>query len=238
MLGFKHGLQDVSRGSCASSPQAATHHAIRWPMATWEYVRMGLSVMHTSLWFFMQVTPLRWGLLLAALWVGGLAGCMSAGYRRAEPPLPRSDATPPPDTTPEGPGEVLTLRQQAEQGDVEAQYRLGMMAHTGEAMPQNEAEAVQWLQRAALQGHPEAQRLLGRLYLAGQGVPRNEEEAAYWYRRAAGQGDPEMQWQLGLKHLHGLGVPVMPRTALAPYQCDAGTASHGRYPKGRTVVGS
>jgi TPR repeat protein len=187
-------------------------------MAPWEYVRMGLSFLHTSLWFSMQVTPLRWGLLLAALWVGGLAGCPSAGYRRAESPLPRSDATPQPDTTQEGPGEVLTLRQQAEQGDVEAQYRLGMMAHTGEAVPQNEAEAVQWLQRAAIQGHPEAQRLLGRLYLAGQGVPRNEGEAAYWYRQAADQGDPEAQWQLGRLALAGQGIPRNEAEALYWYR--------------------
>jgi Sel1 repeat len=168
---------------------------------------MGFSFLHTSRRFSQQVTALRWGMLLAALWVGGLVGCTSAGHRRAEPPLPRSDATLQPGTIREVPGEVDTLRQQAVQGDVEAQYRLGLMAHTGEGVPQNEAEAVQWLQRAAIQGHPEAQRLLGRLSLAGQGVPRNEAEAVYWYRRAADQGDPEMQWQLGLKYLHGFGVP-------------------------------
>ena len=135
-------------------------------------------------------------MLLIVLWAGGLAGCPSAGQR---PPQPG--------TTQEAPGEIHTLRQQAVQGDGEAQYRLGIMLHTGEGVPQNETDAVQWLQRAATQGHPAAQRLLGRLYLTGQGVPRNETEAASWYRRAADQGDPEMQWQLGLKYLHGLGVP-------------------------------
>jgi TPR repeat protein len=138
----------------------------------------------------------RWGMILVVLWVGGLAGCTSAGHR-----------TPQPGTIQEAPGEVDTLRQQAMRGDGEAQYRLGIMSHTGEGVPQNETDAVQWLLRAAIQGHPEAQRLLGRLYLAGQGVPRNEAEAVYWYRRAADQGDPEFQWQLGLKYLHGLGVP-------------------------------
>ena len=149
----------------------------------------------------------RWGLLLAALWVGGLAGCTSSGHRRAVPPLPLGHTTPQRGSTQETPEEVHKLRQQAGQGDVEAQYRLGMMSHTGEGVPQNAADAVQWLRRAATQGHPEAQRLLGRLYLSGQGVARNEAEAASWYRRAADQGNPEIQWQLGLKYWHGLGVP-------------------------------
>jgi Sel1 repeat len=196
------------RGEAAlPPPQAAVHHAIRWPLATWGHARMRFAFLHTARRFAVQVTTLRWGMLLVALWVGGLAGCTSAGHRRAMPPLPHSSAAPQPGPTQEEPGEVDALRQQAVQGNVEAQYRLGMMVHTGEGVPQNEAEAVQWLQRAAMQGHPEAQRLLGRFYLAGQGVPRNEAEAVYWYRRAADQGDPERQWQLGLKYLHGLGVP-------------------------------
>ena len=169
---------------------------------------MARCLLPTYLRVAVQVTTLRWGLLLAALWVGGLAGCTSTGHRRAVPPLPLGHTTPQKTgITQETPGEVYTLRQQAVQGDREAQYRLGIMSHTGEGVPQNEADAVQWLQRAATQGHPEAQRLLGRLYLSGQGVPRNEAEAVYWYRRAADQGDPEIQWQLGLKYWHGLGVP-------------------------------
>src|SRR5215510_4092940 len=109
-------------------------------MATWEYARMGLSFLHTSRRFSAQVTALRWGMLLAALWVGGLAGCTSAGHRRAEPPRPPRTATPLPAPAQEGPGEVHTLRQQAEQGEVAAQYRLGMMALTGEVVAPNEAE--------------------------------------------------------------------------------------------------
>jgi hypothetical protein len=102
----------------------------------------------------------RWGMLLCVLWVGGLAGCPSAGHR-----------PPPPGTIQEAPEEVSKLRQQAMRGDVEAQYRLGLMYHTGEGLPQHDASAVQWLQRAATQGSAEAQRLLGRMYLSGQGDP-------------------------------------------------------------------
>jgi TPR repeat protein len=167
---------------------------------------MVLCLLHKYLHFSVQVTTLCWGMILAALWVGGLAGCTSAGHRRAVPPLPLGHTTPQIGSTQETPEEVRKLRQQAGQGDVEAQYRFGMMSYTGEGVPQNAADAVQWLRRAATQGHPEAQRLLGRLYLSGQGVARNEAEAAHWYRRAADQGDPEAQWQLGRLYLSGQGV--------------------------------
>ena len=116
-------------------------------------------------------TPPRWGLLLLALWVGVLLGCPSTGPHRAGPPR-------------EGPAAVALLRQQAVQGEREAQYRLGVLALTGEGMPHDTREAVQWLQHAATQGHPEAQRLLGRLSLTGQGLPRNATAAAAWYTPA------------------------------------------------------
>jgi len=73
---------------------------------------------------------------------------------------------------------VALLRQQAVQGAQEAQYRLGLLALTGEGVPHDMSAAVQWLQRAAAQGHPEAQRLLGQLSLTGQGLPRNATVAA------------------------------------------------------------
>ena len=118
---------------------------------------MVLCFLHKYIRFHVQVTTPRWSMILAALWVGGLAGCTSAGHRWAVPPPPLGHATPQTGTTQEAPEEVHKLWQQAVQGDGEAQYRLGIMSHIGEGVPQNEADAVQWLQRAATQGHPEAQ---------------------------------------------------------------------------------
>ena len=137
----------------------------------------------------------RWGLLLAVLWVGGLLGCPGTGPQRARPPG-------------EGPAAVALLRQQAGQGEREAQYQLGLLAFSGEGMPHDRHAAVQRLQRAAAQGHPEAQRLLGQLSLTGQGLPRNATAAAAWYRRAAEQGDPEAQWQLGRLIRQARGCPA------------------------------
>src|SRR5262245_44882681 len=117
-----------------------------------EHVRMVVWILSIIRHDIGPGTPPRWGLLLLALWVGVLLGCPRTGPHRAGPPT-------------EGPAAVALLRQQAVQGEREAQYRLGVLALTGEGMPHDTREAVQWLQHAATQGHPEAQRLLGRLSL-------------------------------------------------------------------------
>ncbi|EIJ44324.1 Sel1 repeat protein [Beggiatoa alba B18LD] len=45
---------------------------------------------------------------------------------------------------------------QAEQGNAEAQYQLGLMYSEGETTPQNFDRALFWLSKAARQGHPKA----------------------------------------------------------------------------------
>ncbi len=53
----------------------------------------------------------------------------------------------------------------AEAGDVEAQFKLGVIYDRGENVPQHFAEAVKWYRAAAEQGHAEAQLALGRYIL-------------------------------------------------------------------------
>ena len=50
------------------------------------------------------------------------------------------------------PGSNDELREKAEQGDVQAQYNLGIMYETGRGGPQDDAEAVRWYRLAAEQG--------------------------------------------------------------------------------------
>ena len=57
---------------------------------------------------------------------------------------------------------LRTFRLLAEAGDVEAQFKLGVMHDLGENVPQHFAEAVKWYRAAAEQGHAEAQLALGR----------------------------------------------------------------------------
>jgi len=96
--------------------------------------------------------------------------------------------------------------QAAENGDSDAQYRIGLMYLNGEGVSQDLAQAARWYRKAAEQGNSDAQFGLGVLYFHGQGVPENTEETAKWYRRAAEQGNADGQLGLGLLYLLGKGV--------------------------------
>ena len=98
------------------------------------------------------------------------------------------------------------LRPAAEQGDANAQYRMGIYYQQGLGVPQDYAEAARWYRRSALQGHANARFGLGALYLAGLGVRRDPSEAARWFRLAAGQGVAAAQVELGVLYASGVGV--------------------------------
>lgn len=84
---------------------------------------------------------------------------------------------------------LATLKQQAEQGDAEAQYNLGQMYRMGEGVPQDSKEAVSWFRKAAEQGYAKAQLFLALMYDNGEGVPQDYKEAYAWYNLAAAKGD-------------------------------------------------
>ena len=90
------------------------------------------------------------------------------------------------------------LRTQAEQGDAEAQFNLGLMSYDGKGVPQDDAEAVKWFRLAAEQGYADAQLSLGVLYANGQGLPQDDAEAIKWYRLAAEQRNAVARFALGL----------------------------------------
>ena len=102
---------------------------------------------------------------------------------------------------------IEQLRQEAEQGDAEAQYSLGLRYATGSGVPEDDQEAAKWYRKAANQGLAKAQLSLGMQYATGEGVQEDDWEAVKWYRRAADQGYAEAQFYLGLKYATGAGVP-------------------------------
>lgn len=79
------------------------------------------------------------------------------------------------------------LQALAGEGDANAQWMLGQALLTGDLGTTDDAEAVQWLQRAADQGHGLAQRDLGWLYELGRGVDQDALEAFFWYSLASRQ---------------------------------------------------
>lgn len=86
------------------------------------------------------------------------------------------------------------LRQAAEAGDAEAQYRLGMLYGNGEGVALDHGQSEQWFSRAARQGHEEALLNLAWLYATGTGVDMDEPRARELYLLAADHGSGKAQY--------------------------------------------
>ena len=83
---------------------------------------------------------------------------------------------------------IKKLLQDAENGDAEAQWRLGEAYREGEEVKQDFVEAVKWYRLAAEQGNFEAQWSLGKAFWHAEGVWLDRAEAVKWIRLAADQG--------------------------------------------------
>jgi TPR repeat protein len=111
---------------------------------------------------------------------------------------------------------LTQLQTQAEQGEAEAQFRLGVLYVTGDqGIDQDYRQAREWFLKAAGQGHLPALHNVGELYYQGAGVRQDYSEAAKWFARAAEKGFPGSQHNLGQMHLEGLGVPKDPAQGMS-----------------------
>ncbi len=93
----------------------------------------------------------------------------------------------------------------ANQGDSEAQFRLGQIALEIKKPPDHSGAAY-WFRIAAESNHIEAQVMLGALLFSGMGVPPNQESAYKWWKKASFSGSIKAQASLGV--LYGLGIGV------------------------------
>jgi hypothetical protein len=75
----------------------------------------------------------------------------------------------------------------ADNGNADAQFKLGKMYNLGEGVKQDYAEAVRLYSLAAAQGHAVAQFKLGKMYENGRGVEPDDEAAIRFYSLAAAQ---------------------------------------------------
>jgi TPR repeat protein len=82
-------------------------------------------------------------------------------------------------------GSVPEIEKNAERGDSNAQYKLGLVYDVGVGARQDLAKAALWYQRAADQGHVAAQFNLGLMYASGRGVPEDLVQAHMWLNLAA-----------------------------------------------------
>ena len=79
-------------------------------------------------------------------------------------------------------------KQSAEEGDAEAQYKLGRCYANGLGVEIDMVEAVRWFTLAAEQGDAMAQCALGNCYYYGYGVDHDCMKAIEWYVEAADRG--------------------------------------------------
>jgi TPR repeat protein len=83
---------------------------------------------------------------------------------------------------------VKWFRKAAEQGDMEAQYNLGLCYEQSEGVANDLKEAVKWYRQSAEQGYALGQFNLGICYINGDGVSKDSDEAVKWIVKAAEQG--------------------------------------------------
>jgi TPR repeat protein len=88
---------------------------------------------------------------------------------------------------------IESLRTAAQQGDLEAQFKLAFFT---QYMEGEHAEAVEAFKALAGQGHSESARMVAVAYQQGKGVPVDHEQAARWLERAAELGSEKAAQEL------------------------------------------
>ena len=83
---------------------------------------------------------------------------------------------------------VQLYQDSAENGDSDAQYKLGLLYLTGNGALQDFDEAAKWLQLAAEQGYALAQYELGLIYRTGYGRATDPVQSYMWLNLAAAAG--------------------------------------------------
>jgi len=108
----------------------------------------------------------------------------------------------PPPTPP--PSNFDAVRRQAEQGNAEAQNKLGDLYGDDRSILKDDAQAVAWFRKAAEQGYAPAEAKLSDMYFEGKGVPKDQELSNYWLRKAAVHGRAESQVALSRMYFNGM----------------------------------
>ncbi len=129
--------------------------------------------------------------------------------------------------SPDAQREVQELRQQADNGDPEAQYRLGWCLENGFGVEQNSHDAFRMYNLSALQSYPDALLALATFHAYAITVPQNYDEATRLYLRAAELGMPDAQYVTGMNFDFGLGVRE-DRTVAVDWYRKAAAQGHER----------
>lgn len=133
-------------------------------------------------------------------------------------------------------------RDASDAGDARASRYLGVMYDTGEGVPQDHRQALEWYRKAAEHGDKVAMFNVAVLYDAGaDGVPQDRREAARWYARAAERHDGRAEYDLALMLAAGDGIPRDPARAQrlfagAARDGIAAASAHLRHPSPQSAM--
>lgn len=124
-----------------------------------------------------------------------------------------------------------TLKEAAENGDVNAQYKLAKeyeehsMLDVGykwedldERYRSYHREAIKWFSKSAEQGHSGSMVCLAWIYKRGQGVPQDYKKAFELYSKAAELGNLRAMRELAEQYSKGQGVEVNGEKAVELYK--------------------
>ena len=79
---------------------------------------------------------------------------------------------------------ISELIEKAGDGDVQAQYQLGVIYYEDDSIEQHYSLAFECFEKAALQGIVLAQSYLGAMYYSGRGVEQDTAKAKEWLNKA------------------------------------------------------
>lgn len=118
----------------------------------------------------------------------------------------------------------VLLEPEAQRGNLEAQYEVGLMYLEGRGVAKDEARALKWFREASKawgvrhqhkKGYAPAQYQAATMYRDGVGTAADSKAAYKLLRRAASQGHAEARLALAGKYLDGRGVSANPVNAYA-----------------------
>ncbi len=95
----------------------------------------------------------------------------------------------------------------ADQGNAEAQYKVGEMYELGKGVSPDNVKAREWLEKAANQGHRKAAYRVLLLDIKTQGMNAKRGELVNEITKEANAGSPDAQYFLGKMYASGLGKP-------------------------------
>jgi TPR repeat protein len=105
----------------------------------------------------------------------------------------------------------------AQDGDGDAQNRIGEMYEFGQGVARDNDEAIKWYRKAADQNVITAWHNLGRSYNFGTGVEQDYVQAEQWYRKAAEQGHMDAMFFLGTLYSNSHGQDTSVDTNILAY---------------------